>query len=127
MKKIKYVQAFVLLILCSLIFMGSTAHASGDSCMFEVTEDRMPPKVVLFLDNGVAMKHAIWHSDFDNSVDYTPVVFPETDVVLNDGAGNGFFNDNGYGIFKTGGVYYLIPAGEDLELDINELEDEEDN
>jgi type IV pilus assembly protein PilY1 len=97
--------------------MDNTAHASGDSCMFEVTEDQMPPKVVLLLDNGVSMKHAVWHADFDNSVDYTPIEGVETDVVPNGAAGNGFFNDNGYGIFKTGGAYYLVPVGDDLELD----------
>jgi len=97
--------------------MGNTAHATGDSCMFEVTEDQMPPKVVLLLDNGVAMTHAVWHDDFDNDVDYTPIVGVETDVVPNGAASNGFFNENGYGIFKTGGAYYLVPVGDDLELD----------
>jgi type IV pilus assembly protein PilY1 len=117
MKKITGILFFVLFFICSLIFIGNTAHASGDSCMFEITEDQMPPKVVFLFDNGVAMTHAVWHDDFDNSVDYTPIVGVETDVVPNGAAGNGFFNDNGYGIFQTGGAYYLVPVGDDLELD----------
>jgi Tfp pilus tip-associated adhesin PilY1 len=117
MKKTNCILFFVLFFICSLIFMGNTAHATGDSCMFEVTEDQMPPKVVFLLDNGLSMKHAVWHDYFDNSVDYTPIVGVETDVVPNGAAGNGFFNENGYGIFQTGGAYYLVPVGDDLELD----------
>jgi Tfp pilus tip-associated adhesin PilY1 len=117
MKKTNCILFFVLFFICSLIFMGNTAHATGDSCMFEVTEDQMPPKVVFLLDNGLSMKHAVWHDYFDNSVDYTPIVGVETDVVPNGAAGNGFFNENGYGIFQTGGAYYLAPVGDDLELD----------
>ncbi len=117
MKKTNGILFFVLFFICSLVFMGNTANAGGDSCMFEVTEDEMPPKVVLLLDNGVLMTHAVWHKDFDNSVDYTPIVGEETDVVPNGADGNGFFNDNGYGIFQTGGAYYLVPVGDDLELD----------
>ena len=117
MKKANGIEFFVLFFICSLIIMGNTAHASGDSCMFEVTEDQMPPKVVFLLDNGVEMTHAVWHDDFDNSVDFTPSEGEEKDVVLNGGDGNGFFNENGYGIFKTGGSYYLVPVGNDLELD----------
>ena len=117
MKKISFILFGALYVICSLTFIKNTAHASGDSCMFEVTEDQMPPKVVLFLDNGVTMSHAVWHDDFDNSVDYTPlVVGDEIDVVPNGADGNGFFNENGYGLFKTGGSYYLVPVGEDLEL-----------
>jgi hypothetical protein len=97
--------------------MGNTAYASGDSCMFEVTADKMPPNIIFLIDNGVEMKYTIWHDNFDNSVDYTPVVFPETDVVPNGATGNGFFNDNGYSIFQNGGVYYLVPVGDDLELE----------
>ncbi|MFC1881483.1 pilus assembly protein [Thermodesulfobacteriota bacterium] len=117
MKKTKLILSFVSFFICSLIFMGNSAHASGDSCMFEVTEDQMPPKIVLYLDNGVEMTHAVWHADFDNDVDFTPlIVGEETDVVPNGAAGNGFFNENGYGIFQTGGSYYLVPAADNLEL-----------
>jgi len=117
MKKIKYILIFALLFIFSIVIMDKHAHSSGDSCMFEVTEDQMPPKVVLLLDNGVEMTHAVWHDDFDNSIDFTPIEGTETDVVANAGAGNGFFNDNGYGIFLTGGRYYLVPVGDDLQLD----------
>jgi type IV pilus assembly protein PilY1 len=117
MKKTNGILFFGIFFICSLIFIGNTAHASGDSCMFEVTEDQMPPKIVLFIDNGVSMTHAVWHADFDNDVDFTPIEGVETDVVPNGAAGNGFFNENGYGIFKTAGSYYLVPVGDDLELD----------
>ena len=118
MKKTKLNLFFVVLFIYSLIFMGNSAQASGDSCMFEVTEDQMPPKVIFLLDNGVAMTHAVWHADFDNDVNFTPlIVGEETDVVPNGAAGNGFFNENGYGIFQTGGAYYLVPVADDLELD----------
>jgi Tfp pilus tip-associated adhesin PilY1 len=117
MKKTMHIIVIFSLFICSLVFVGNSAHASGDSCMFEITEDQMPPKAVLLLDNGVAMKHAVWHADFDNSVDFTPIVGAETDAVPNGAAGNGFFNDNGYGIFLTGGKYYLVPVGDDLQLD----------
>jgi Tfp pilus tip-associated adhesin PilY1 len=117
MKKTNRILFFVLFFIFSLIFMGSTAHASGDSCMFEVTEDQMPPKIVLFLDNGMAMMHAVWHNDFDNDVDFTPIVGVETDVVPNGAVGTGFFNENGYGIEQSGGYYYLVKVGDNLELD----------
>jgi Tfp pilus tip-associated adhesin PilY1 len=117
MKKSAYIVFGALFFICSLILIGNTAHASGDSCMFEVTEDQMPPKVVLLLDNGVEMMHAVWHDDFDNSIDFTPIVGVESDVVPNGAGGNGFFNDNGYSIFLTGGKYYLVPVGDNLELD----------
>ena len=116
MRKTKLILFFVLFFICSLIFIGNSAHASGDSCMFEVTEDKMPPKIVFLLDNGVAMTHAAWHVDFDNSVDFTPIEAVDTDVVPNGAAGNGFFNENGYGIFLTGGSYYLVPVADNLEL-----------
>jgi type IV pilus assembly protein PilY1 len=86
--------------------------------MFEVTADEMPPNIIFLLDNGVEMKHTIWHDDFDRSVDYTPlIVGDEIDVVPNGATGNGFFNENGYSIFLTGGVYYLVPVGDNLELE----------
>jgi hypothetical protein len=37
-------------------------------------------------------------------------------VVPNGASGNGFFNENGYGIYITGGKYYLVPAKDDLQL-----------
>jgi type IV pilus assembly protein PilY1 len=74
------------------------------------------PNIVVLLDNGAEMQHAVWHADFDNSVDYTPNVAGQLDVVPNGASGNGFFNDNGYGIYVTAGKYYLTPVGADLEL-----------
>ena len=117
MKKTTRNLFFVFFFVCSLILFKNISYASGDSCMFEVTEDQMPPKVVLLLDNGVAMAHAIWHDNFNNDIDFTPIVVSETDVVPGGAAGNGFYNENGYGIFLTGGSYYLVPIGDDLKLD----------
>jgi hypothetical protein len=74
-----------------------------------VTADDIPPNIVILLDNGAAMEEIIWHPDYDSSIDYTPNVVPQSDVVENGAAsGNGFFNDNGYSIYITGGKYYLV-------------------
>jgi len=117
MKKNVNILLSVSLFVCSLIILKNFSYASGDSCMFEVTEDQMPPKVVLLLDNGVEMSHAVWHDDFNNDIDFAPIAVTETDVVQFGATGNGFFNENGYGIFLTGGAYYLVPVGDDLKLD----------
>ena len=116
MEKAKRILFFILFFICSQTFVRNTAHSSADNCMFQITDDKMPPKVVLLIDNGASMKHAVWHDDFDNSIDFTPIVGVETDVVPNGSAGNGFFNENGYGIYKTGGSYYLVPVNDNLTL-----------
>ena len=82
---------------------------ADDTCVFMVTADDIPPNITILLDNGAAMEEIIWHPAYDNSIDETPVVVPQTDVVENGIAtGNGFFNDNGYSIYITGGKYYLV-------------------
>jgi Tfp pilus tip-associated adhesin PilY1 len=108
-------------ILWALLFLSwvipcELGHTS-DMCMFAVTADDLPPNIVILIDNGVEMKHPVTHGYYDHGVDYTPSVGTETDVVSNGGSGNGFFNDNGYGIFIQGGSYYLVPVDENLELD----------
>jgi Tfp pilus tip-associated adhesin PilY1 len=117
MKKLYMIAVLWMVVLFGLVFAVNPGFAS-DMCMFAVTADDLPPNIVILIDNGAEMKHAVTHGDYDNSVDYTPSVDPgtETDVVTNGGSGNGFFNDNGYGIFITGGKYYLVPIEDNLEL-----------
>ena len=116
MGKTKLIQLFISICVYSSILMGDLAHASGDSCMFQVSSDEMPPNIVFLIDNGVMMQQITWHADFDNDVDYTPFEAVESDMVPNGAAGNGFFNENGYAIFQTGGVFYLVPVNDDLTL-----------
>jgi len=116
MGKTKLIQLVISICVYSSILMSDLAHASGDSCMFQVSSDEMPPNIVFLIDNGVMMQQITWHADFDNDVDYTPFEAVESDVVPNGAAGNGFFNENGYAIFLTGGVFYLVPVRDDLTL-----------
>jgi hypothetical protein len=81
-----------------------------------VTADDVPPNITILLDNGVEMKQIITHPAYDSSLDYTPNVATPIDVVPNGAGGNGFFNENGYGIYETGNKYYLVPVGDDLQL-----------
>ena len=104
----------IMLIMFSLVFMANPSVAD-DTCVFSVTADDIPPNIVLLLDSGAEMEQIVWHSAYDNNTDYTPSVTPESDVVPNGPSGNGFFNDNGYSIYITGGRYYLVPIGDDLE------------
>ena len=98
MKRLYYSLAAILTLLFSPVFFGQTGLAD-DTCVFMVTADDIPPNIVLLLDNGAAMEQIIWHPAYDNGVDYTPAIAPQTDVVENGAAaGNGFFNDNGYSI-----------------------------
>ena len=55
----------------SLAFLSPSALAS-DTCMFEVTSDDVPPNIVILLDNSAAMKYALWHGGYDESIDFTP-------------------------------------------------------
>lgn len=117
MKK-KYIIAVIGIVFClSFIFTYNQGHTS-DTCMFAVTADDMPPKIAILIDNGAVMKHPITHGDYDSSVDYTPNVVTPVDVVPNGDSGNGFFNENGYSIYVTGGKYYLVPVKNDLQLNV---------
>ena len=57
MYKFKNTLLVIIFLIYSLICIGNTAYAAGDTCMFEVTADEMPPKIVVLLDNGAMMKH----------------------------------------------------------------------
>jgi Tfp pilus tip-associated adhesin PilY1 len=115
--KTKYKIAVIWIVaFCGLVFAYRLGHAS-DTCMFAVTADDMPPNIVLLIDNSVEMKHPVTHGDYDPSVDYTPNVAPDSEVdVVGNGSGNGFFNEYGYGMYVTGGRYYLVPVQNNLTL-----------
>jgi len=99
-----------------LIFMCSPGLAD-DTCVFGVTADDVPPNIVILLDTGAEMEQIEWHDDYDNSIDYTPTVALETDVVPGPG-GNGFFNQYGYTVKKKAtNNYYLRPIQSDLTPD----------
>ena len=108
MKRLCYSLVAILIFLSCPIINGQIVLAD-DTCVFMVTADDIPPNIVILLDNGAAMEEIIWHPAYDSSIDYTPNVVPQSDVVENGVAtGNGFFNDNGYSIYITGGKYYLV-------------------
>ena len=112
---------------------------SDDTCMFQVSAEEVPPNIVFLLDNGPEMEQIIWHSDYDNRMDYSPDV--HTDGQDNDGDGmidefqcdpsdrseeiqwedgsssNGFTNEKGYAIEFQGGSYFLVKVLDDLEPD----------
>ena len=108
MKRMKHYNVTIILTIFSLIFMAYPGIAD-DTCVFSVTADDIPPNIVLLLDSGAEMEQIVWHSAYDNSTDYTPSVVGEVDAVPDGAAGNGFFNQNGYGIDSHGGEYYLVP------------------
>jgi Tfp pilus tip-associated adhesin PilY1 len=117
--KTKYIIAVTwIAAFLGLVFPYHLGYAA-DTCMFAVTADDMPPNIVILIDNGAEMKHPVTHGDYDSSVDYTPHVDPEVDVVPNGASGNGFYNKNGYSIYITGGRYYLVPVRDNLTLNID--------
>jgi Tfp pilus tip-associated adhesin PilY1 len=118
MKKLQIIVVSWMVALFILVFSINPGFAS-DMCMFAVTADDVPPNIVILIDNGVEMKQTAPHGDYDSSVDYTPSVGTEVDVVPNGASGNGFFNKNGYGIYITGPGYFLVPANDDLTLNTN--------
>ncbi len=115
MKTKKRYGLTTLFVIFCLVFLGYPVFAD-DTCVFSVTADDLPPNIVLLLDSGAEMEQIVWHEKFKNSTDYTPKVLSEKDAVENLIGGNGFFNDAGYGIYITGGVYYLVVIGTDLEI-----------
>ena len=114
MKKVNPSRIITILIMFIFVFSSQTVF-TDDTCVFMVTADDVPPNIVILLDNGAEMEQIIWHADYDNSVDNTPSVGSEVDVVENGTAtGNGFFNDNGYSIFETGNKFYLVEVPSNL-------------
>ena len=116
MKRLRNYWFISIFFAASFIFMCSSGLAD-DTCVFAVSADDVPPNIILLLDNGAEMEQIIWHASYDNSTDYTPNPATPTDVVPNGASGNGFFNDNGYGIVNHGGLDYLVAIKDDLTLD----------
>ena len=85
MEKIKYYNLIVIFTIFSLIFTTYPGFAD-DTCVFSVTADDIPPNITILLDSGAEMEQIVWHSGYDNSIDYTPSVTPEVDVVEPGGA-----------------------------------------
>ncbi|MBW2644110.1 MAG: hypothetical protein JRC89_12290, partial [Deltaproteobacteria bacterium] len=80
MRRMKHYSLTIILIIFSLVFMAYPG-AADDTCVFSVTADDIPPNIVLLLDSGAEMEQVVWHSSYDNSIDYTPSVGSELDVV----------------------------------------------
>jgi len=126
MKRLRNYWFISLFLISYLIFMSNPGLAD-DTCIFAVSANDVPPNIVMLLDNGAEMEQIVWHPDYNNSTDYTPAtdgIDNDSDGVIDEageddvvgGAGNGFFNDNGYGIVTQGGIYYLVPVLATLEL-----------
>jgi type IV pilus assembly protein PilY1 len=88
---------------------------ADDTCTFMTTANDIPPNIVILLDNGAAMEEIVWHSGYDNSVDYTPNPATHTDIVQNS-TGNGFYRQKGYSIIVSGNKYYIVEIPDDLKV-----------
>ena len=109
--------SFVSLLIVIFIAASGVPSSADDTCMFAVTADQVPPNIVILLDNGAEMQQVVWHSAYDNGIDFTPGAGGEEyDVVKNMGSGSGFFHDNGYGIVEHGDIYYLVMIRDDLQF-----------
>jgi type IV pilus assembly protein PilY1 len=105
-RKIKHILITGIFLTFFFIFVPS--GFADDTCVFGATADDIPPFIVMLLDNGAEMEQIIWHSSYDNSVDYTPNPTSVTSV---------FTNSDGYAVDKSGSTYYLYPIQSDLTLD----------
>ena len=114
MNKIRQYRFTTLFVIFCFVFMGYPVSAD-DTCVFSVTADDLPPNIVLLLDSGAEMEQIIWHSGYDNTVDYTPAG-ASVEVVGGGGGGDGFLNDKGYGIVKQGSSYRLVDIPGNLEI-----------
>jgi type IV pilus assembly protein PilY1 len=90
-----------LLLVFLFLLHGHGLSFADDTCVFAVTANDVPPNIVLLLDNGAEMEQIIWHSAYDNSVNYAV-------------AGSVFTNSRGYAVAKQGSTYYLHPIQADL-------------
>jgi hypothetical protein len=115
MKTLGHYLLITLLTMVCLVFTASAVF-SDDTCVFSVTADDVPPNIVLLLDSGAEMEQIVWHSGFNNSIDYTPNVVTKIEAGQDTFNGNGFFNDKGYGIVKAGSNYYLVNVPDDMML-----------
>jgi hypothetical protein len=101
------------------VFIGVTVKVAStdDTCVFMLTADDIQPNITILLDNGAAMEEIIWHSAYDDAINYTPEEGTQEDIVeVGTAIGNGFYNLNGYGIRISGGKYYLVDIPDSLEI-----------
>ena len=63
------VGMIIFALLCQLAVVRTYAD---DTCTFMTTANDIPPNIVILLDNGASMEEIVWHSGYNNSVDYTP-------------------------------------------------------
>ncbi len=90
------VGMIIFALLCQLAVVRAYAD---DTCTFMTTANDIPPNIVILLDNGAAMEEIVWHSGYNNSIDYTPD--PATNKRYRSiwtATGNGFYKANGYSI-----------------------------
>ena len=82
MRKLTRYKTLATLLIVYLVFAGYSGVAD-DTCIFMVTSDDVQPNIVFLLDNGAVMEHIVWHSGFDNKIDYTPAlaVADQCDVI----------------------------------------------
>jgi len=115
MNKIRQFTLTTLFVIFCLVFMGYPVSAD-DTCVFSVTADDLPPNIVLLLDNGAEMEQIVWHEEYKNNVDYTPVAGLGLDVLTGLPGADGFYNASGYSITSQGGKYYLVDIPSDLDV-----------
>jgi type IV pilus assembly protein PilY1 len=104
------------MIIFALMCQSAVIRAyADDTCTFMTTANDIPPNIVILLDNGASMEEVVWHSGYDNSVDYTPNPATKTDIVQNS-TGNGFYRPKGYSIKVSGNKYYLVEIPDNLKV-----------
>ena len=110
-----------MIILALLWQLSVTRVYADDTCTFMTTANDIPPNIVILLDNGASMEEIVWHSGnltqtaYDNSLNYTPVLVPESQSdIVQTSTGNGFYRDKGYSVKVSGGKYYLVEIPDDL-------------
>jgi len=106
-------------LLCQLTVVRTYAD---DTCTFMTTANDIPPNIVILLDNGASMEEIVWHSGYDNRIDYTPKPATTIDIVqYGKATGSGFFRDTGYSIKISAGKYYLVEIPNSLVVADNQF------
>ena len=72
------VGMIIFALLCQLAVVRTYAD---DTCTFMTTANDIPPNIVILLDNGASMEEIVWHSGYDNSIDYTPSQDPHRRLI----------------------------------------------
>lgn len=64
-----------------LVLLFSTGTWAGDTCIFTVTADSVPPNVLLLLDNGAEMEFLNWHRDYADRIQHAPTTCADANKV----------------------------------------------